>query len=197
MRRLAAIAALLLALLATAAATTAVVSPALAQSTQPKTSLYEMESQVMCVTCRTPLAVANGPQADSERALISRLIDEGKSPDEIKDALVLEYGERVLALPDDDGFNIAIYVVPIRRRRDRARDIGDLPAALAPSRPRLRGRARRARAGARPGRRAPARRRPQELRLSRTGMPVRPAAADVSRRRPRPPRPVSPSTPAR
>lgn len=136
MRRLAAIAALLLALLAAA--------PALAQ--EPKTSLYEMESQVMCVTCRTPLAVANGPQADSERALISRLIAEGKSPDEIKDALVLEYGERVLALPDDEGFNLAIYIVPIAvvliglvllavllpRWRRRARALAGAPSALGP-----------------------------------------------------------------
>jgi len=140
MRRLAAIAALLLALFASGAA------PALAQSSEPKTSLYEMESQVMCVTCRTPLAVANGPQADSERALIQRLIDEGKSPDQIKDALVLEYGERVLALPEDDGFNIAIYVVPIvvvvvglaifaiflPRWRRRARAFAGAPGALGP-----------------------------------------------------------------
>ncbi len=138
MRRLAAIAALLLTLLAAA--------PALAQTTAPKTSLYEMESQVMCVTCRTPLAVANGPQADSERALIQRLIDEGRSPDEIKDALVLEYGERVLALPDDEGFNLAIYVVPIvvvviglvllavllPRWRRRARAFAGAPGALTP-----------------------------------------------------------------
>lgn len=143
MRRLAAIAALLLALFASS---TAAPAPAPAQSTAPKTSLYEMESQVMCVTCRTPLAVANGPQADSERALISRLIDEGKSPDEIKDALVLEYGERVLALPDDDGFNVAIYVVPIvvvaiglailaiflPRWRRRARAFAGAPGALGP-----------------------------------------------------------------
>ena len=140
MRRLAAIAALLLALFASGAA------PVLAQSSEPKTSLYEMESQVMCVTCRTPLAVANGPQADSERALIQRLIDEGKSPDQIKDALVLEYGERVLALPEDDGFNIAIYVVPIvvvvvglaifaiflPRWRRRARAFAGAPGALGP-----------------------------------------------------------------
>lgn len=140
MSRLAAIAALLLALLATATTT------AVAQSPEPKTSLYEIESQVMCVTCRTPLAVANGPQADSERDLIKRLIAEGKTTEQIKDALVLEYGERVLALPQDDGFNIAIYVVPIvvvvvglaifaiflPRWRRRARAFAGAPGALGP-----------------------------------------------------------------
>ncbi len=78
-----------------------------------KTTLYEIESQVMCVTCRTSLAVAGGPQAERQRELIRGLIAEGKTSDEIKTALVAEYGEAVLALPEDDGFNIAVYLVPI------------------------------------------------------------------------------------
>ena len=53
----------------------------------------------MCVVCRTPLAVANGPQADAERRQIRELIAQGKSEQQIKDALVAQYGERVLALP--------------------------------------------------------------------------------------------------
>ncbi|MDO8213689.1 cytochrome c-type biogenesis protein CcmH [Conexibacter sp. CPCC 206217] len=83
------------------------------QPPQPKTSLYEIESQVMCVTCRTPLATAGGPQAQRERDLIRGLIAEGKTPDQIKAALVLEYGERVLAMPEEKGFNLAVYLVPI------------------------------------------------------------------------------------
>ena len=78
-----------------------------------KTTLYEIESQVMCVTCRTSLAVAGGPQAERQRELIRGLIAEGKTSEEIKTALVAEYGEAVLALPEDDGFNIAVYLVPI------------------------------------------------------------------------------------
>jgi len=81
--------------------------------TSPKTTLYEIESQVMCVTCRTSLAVAGGPQAERQRELIRGLIAEGKTTEEIKTALVAEYGEAVLALPEDDGFNIAVYAVPI------------------------------------------------------------------------------------
>lgn len=110
MSRFAAIAAVLLALLSLA------VSPAVAQTqTQqtPKTSLYEVETQVMCVTCRTSLAVAGGPQAERQKDLIKRLIAEGKTTEEIKDELVLEYGEAVLALPDESGFNLAVYLVPI------------------------------------------------------------------------------------
>jgi cytochrome c-type biogenesis protein CcmH/NrfF len=81
--------------------------------TAPKTTLYDIESEVMCVTCRTSLAVAGGPQAERQRELIRGLIAEGKTSDEIKTALVAEYGEAVLALPEDDGFNVAVYVVPV------------------------------------------------------------------------------------
>lgn len=113
MRRLLALAALLLTLAGASALTAA--GPALAQEsgTAPKTSLYEIERQVMCVTCRTSLSVAGGPQAERQRDLIKQLIADGKSTDQIKDALVVEYGQAVLALPEDDGFGVAVYLVPI------------------------------------------------------------------------------------
>jgi cytochrome c-type biogenesis protein CcmH len=85
----------------------------LASAAQPQTTLPAIEQQVMCVVCRTPLAVANGPQADAERSRIRELIAEGKSERQIKDALVGEYGDRVLALPRERGFNLAVYLVPI------------------------------------------------------------------------------------
>lgn len=87
--------------------------PASAQDATPKTDLKTIEDQVMCVVCRTPLSVADGPQAAAQRRLIARWIAQGMDEQEIKDALVAEYGTRVLALPDDDGFTLAVYVVPI------------------------------------------------------------------------------------
>lgn len=112
MSRLAALLGVLLAALAIAA-TAAAPGTALAQDARPKTSLYEIEEQVMCVVCRTPLSVAGGPQAERQRDYIAKLIAQGRSADEIKDALVLEYGEAVLAMPEDDGFNAAVYLVPV------------------------------------------------------------------------------------
>lgn len=101
-------------LFVTLAALLAVGSPiAVATAAEPQTTLPAMEQQVMCVVCRTPLSVANGPQADAERRQIRELIAEGKSEQQIKDVLVAQYGERVLALPNDDGFNLAVYLVPI------------------------------------------------------------------------------------
>jgi cytochrome c-type biogenesis protein CcmH/NrfF len=101
----------------------------------------------MCVVCKTPLSVANGPQADAQRDFIRRLIAQGKSEQQIEDALVAQYGERVLALPRGDGFNLAVYLIPIAlvllaaallavalpRWRRRARAATAAPAAMPPA----------------------------------------------------------------
>ena len=80
---------------------------------EPQTTLPAIEKQVMCVVCRIPLSVANGPQAEAQRRQIRGLIAAGLTEQQIKDELVDEYGQRVLALPEDDGFNLAVYLVPI------------------------------------------------------------------------------------
>ena len=79
----------------------------------PRASLPAIERQVMCVTCKIPLNVAESPQADRERAFIQSLIVEGKSEAQIKRALVGQYGPAVLALPSSHGFDLAAYLVPI------------------------------------------------------------------------------------
>jgi cytochrome c-type biogenesis protein CcmH/NrfF len=71
----------------------------------------------MCPVCGTPLGLASeAPQAQDERAFIQELIDDCKSKDEVKQALVAEYGENVLALPgdqgDDDLGDVLVYVIP-------------------------------------------------------------------------------------
>ncbi|HEY6758417.1 MAG TPA: cytochrome c-type biogenesis protein CcmH [Baekduia sp.] len=83
------------------------------QAAQPKTSLNAIESDVMCVSCGVPLAIADSPQADAERREIVRLIRQGKTKAQIEDALVATYGHRVLASPKDSGFGLAAYLVPI------------------------------------------------------------------------------------
>jgi cytochrome c-type biogenesis protein CcmH/NrfF len=77
------------------------------------TSYTDVEDEVMCVSCNVPLNVAESPQADAQKAEIRRLVDQGLSKQQIKNALVDQYGARVLALPKDDGFGIVVYVVPI------------------------------------------------------------------------------------
>ena len=78
-----------------------------------RASLTEIEKQVMCPVCGTLLQLAESPQAQREKAFIQRLIAKGKTEAQIKDALVAEYGTEVLALPQDSGFSLSAYVVPI------------------------------------------------------------------------------------
>jgi cytochrome c-type biogenesis protein CcmH len=109
--------------------------PSAAQAATPRASLPEIEREVMCVTCKIPLNVAQSPQADRERAFIQSLIDEGRSEAQIKDALVGQYGRAALALPSNSGFDAAAYLVPLAA-------LLALLAALAVLLPRWRRRAR-------------------------------------------------------
>jgi cytochrome c-type biogenesis protein CcmH len=88
-------------------------APLSATAATPQTSLSEISSEVMCPVCGTLLELAESPQALREKAFVSRLVEEGKSKDQIKDALVAEYGTEVLALPQGSGFDLSAYLVPI------------------------------------------------------------------------------------
>jgi cytochrome c-type biogenesis protein CcmH/NrfF len=79
----------------------------------PRTTLPIIERQVMCVTCKIPLQVAESPQANLEREYIQSLISHGDGEAEIKRALVSQYGPTVLGLPSTHGFDLAAYLVPL------------------------------------------------------------------------------------
>ena len=79
----------------------------------PRAALPDIENQVMCLVCGVPLSLADSPQASRERDFINRLIDRCESAQQVKAALVAQYGPRVLALPKDSGFGTAAYVVPL------------------------------------------------------------------------------------
>jgi cytochrome c-type biogenesis protein CcmH/NrfF len=124
---------------------TALALAAPAAAAEPRTSLPDVEDEVMCVLCNVPLNVADEPQADRQRDYIRRLVDQGLTKEQIKDRLVAEYGEDVLALPEDDGVGVAAYAVPIAlvlamlvvgslvlprwRRQERAAPASEAPAA--------------------------------------------------------------------
>jgi cytochrome c-type biogenesis protein CcmH len=97
--------------LVAALAATAPAAPALAARC-PKASLADVENEVMCLVCGVPLALADAPQAERERAFVRHLISRCRSKDEIKAALVAQYGTRVLALPKASGFRLTAYLVP-------------------------------------------------------------------------------------
>ena len=100
MRRLLAIAVLVL--------TTA--APAAASEQRP--TLGELEAEVMCPTCKTLLEASDAPIADRMRAFIRSRIGAGDTKSEIKRKLVLQFGPAVLAEPSKHGFNLLAWVVP-------------------------------------------------------------------------------------
>jgi cytochrome c-type biogenesis protein CcmH len=99
--------------LSTATVPAAPAAGGVSPTTRPRASLPSIERQVMCVTCKIPLNVAESPQADRERAFIQGLIDEGRSEAQIKQALVGQYGASVLGLPGTHGFDLTVYLVPV------------------------------------------------------------------------------------
>jgi cytochrome c-type biogenesis protein CcmH/NrfF len=101
-----------LGLLALVAVVALVPPPALGAAAQPRTSLTEIENDVMCTSCRESLAVAQSPQADSERAYIRTLIAQGLTKHQIEQNLVAQYGTAVLARPPASGFNLSVYILP-------------------------------------------------------------------------------------
>jgi cytochrome c-type biogenesis protein CcmH len=84
-----------------------------AVAAQPKTSFNDVEDEVMCDTCNVPLNVADSQRADQERAVIRKLIAQGLTKQQIKDRLAAQYGPGILATPQDSGFSLAVWWVPV------------------------------------------------------------------------------------
>ena len=80
-----------------------------AAAATPRASLPDIEDEVMCVQCGTALNISESPVAERERAFIRRLIAQGRTKEQIKAALVAEYGEAVIATPEDD----TAWLVPV------------------------------------------------------------------------------------
>ncbi len=79
----------------------------------PQTTVNQIEGEVMCPVCGTLLELADSPQARREKVFVAKLVAEGKSQAEVKDALVAQYGAEVLATPEASGFDLTAYLVPI------------------------------------------------------------------------------------
>jgi cytochrome c-type biogenesis protein CcmH len=104
---------LLAALAASGAQAAGIAFAARAPHVKPRTTLPIIERQVMCVTCKIPLMVAESPQAKLEREYIQSLIDKGQDEAQVKRSLVAQYGPAVLGLPSTHGFDLAAYLVPL------------------------------------------------------------------------------------
>src|SRR5262249_32424970 len=104
MRRLAAVAVVAGVLLAAA-----VGSPLAAD----RPSAAEVESQFVCVTCKATLDESDSPIARRMKAYIRTRLAQGATEQQIKDELVAQFGEGVLASPPTHGFDLLAWVLPI------------------------------------------------------------------------------------
>ncbi|MEP6909882.1 MAG: cytochrome c-type biogenesis protein [Actinomycetota bacterium] len=87
--------------------------PSAAKQKAAKTTLADLEGEVMCPVCNTTLDQSSSPAAQQIKTFISQQIAAGDSKSEIKDKLVAEYGPQILAAPPKKGFNLLAWLLPI------------------------------------------------------------------------------------
>ena len=91
----------------------ALVAPAGALAAEPQFRMSDIESDLMCPTCQSRLDMSHSPAADRIRAFIEEKRQLGWTEQEVKDALVADFGPAVLAAPPAEGFGLVAWVVPI------------------------------------------------------------------------------------
>lgn len=96
-------------------------APAAAASERHPT-LAELEGEVMCPVCETTLDQSSSPAAQQIKRVIKTRIAAGETKTQIKDELVAEYGDAILAAPPHRGLGLVAWWLPIA---------GILAAALA------------------------------------------------------------------
>ena len=76
-------------------------------------SLAQLEGEVMCPVCGTTLDQSDSPAARQIERFIKRRISAGDSEQQIKDALVANYGDSNQASPPHHGFGLLAWWVPL------------------------------------------------------------------------------------
>jgi cytochrome c-type biogenesis protein CcmH len=99
------------ALLVVVPAVLLIAGPTAASERHP--TLAELESEIICPTCKTTLDQSDSPIAQRiERFIVAR-IAAGDTKGEIKSKLVAQFGESVLASPPKHGFGLLAWVLPL------------------------------------------------------------------------------------
>ena len=73
----------------------------------------DLEAELGCPVCVTTLDQSNAPVAERMKAFIRVRIAAGDSEQEIKDALVAQFGTEVLAKPPEGGFGLLAWLLPL------------------------------------------------------------------------------------
>ena len=86
--------------------------PAAAAAKDP--TLTDLEDEIMCPVCPgETLEQSNSPAAQQVERFIAARIRAGDSKQEIKDKLVAQYGQRILAAPPKEGFDLLAWLLPL------------------------------------------------------------------------------------
>lgn len=73
----------------------------------------DLINELMCPSeCVETLAICQMPEAVQMRAFVKVRVAEGWSKQKITDNLVAQYGERILAAPTKQGFNLTAWITP-------------------------------------------------------------------------------------
>ncbi len=73
----------------------------------------DLEAELVCPVCETTLDQSTAPVAERMKTFIRVRIAAGDSEQEIKDALVAEFGLGVLATPPKGGFGLLAWLLPL------------------------------------------------------------------------------------
>ena len=73
----------------------------------------DLEAELVCPVCETTLDQSNAPIAEKMKAFIRARIAAGDSEEQIKDALVAQFGTGVLAQPPGGGFGLLAWLLPL------------------------------------------------------------------------------------
>ena len=73
----------------------------------------DLEAELVCPVCETTLDQSNAPVAERMKLFLRERIAAGDTEQEIKDALVREFGPGVLATPEKSGFGLLAWLLPL------------------------------------------------------------------------------------
>ena len=72
----------------------------------------DMQTQLMCVTCRVPIDQSESRFAQHVRTYLHEKCVDGWTGSRVKDTLVRQFGEEILAAPPRHGFDLLAWLVP-------------------------------------------------------------------------------------
>jgi cytochrome c-type biogenesis protein CcmH len=72
----------------------------------------DMQSQLMCITCRVPIDQSESAFAQHVRDFVHQKCQAGWTSSQVKDTLVARFGEEILAAPPKHGFSLLAWLVP-------------------------------------------------------------------------------------